>query len=144
MTLEPLKQRRFWSPLLHVIRWGGPRIFAKLGSIQLPPEASRFLFAWGDSPVALVPLASLPSTLRKNPNRIFYSAPRRCQLSRRGPTSIWRLLERYKFVGHYSYQRQAPPIQGRPGSSCSARRVSNMQLAIASTARQQGIESWLL
>src|SRR5215472_4536644 len=73
MTLNAMRSKWFWYSLLCVVCWGGWTIFAKLGSNQIPPEGSQFLFAWGASPVALVLLASRRFKLEKNPRGIFYS-----------------------------------------------------------------------
>ena len=73
MTLNALRSKWFWYSLLCVVCWGGWTIFAKLGSSQIPPEGSQFLFACGASPVALVLLASRRFKLEKNLRGIFYS-----------------------------------------------------------------------
>jgi transporter family protein len=73
MTLSALTSKWFWYSLLCVVCWGGWTIFAKLGSNQIPPEASQFLFAWGAFPVALILFAGRCFKLEKNAKGIFYS-----------------------------------------------------------------------
>jgi transporter family protein len=67
------KSKWFWYSMLCDLCWAGWTIFAKLGSNQIPPEASQFLFAWGAFPVALLLLGSRHFKLEKNPKGIFYS-----------------------------------------------------------------------
>ncbi len=65
--------RWFWYSALCVFCWGGWAMLAKLGSNQIPAEASQFLFAWGALPVAVVLLAGRRFKLEKSPKGIFYS-----------------------------------------------------------------------
>jgi transporter family protein len=73
MALSALTSKWFWYSLLCVVCWGGWAILAKLGSNQIPPEASQFLFAWGASPVAIILLAGRRFELERNAKGIFYS-----------------------------------------------------------------------
>jgi transporter family protein len=73
MVLEGFKSKWFWYSVLCDLCWGGWAIFAKLGSNQIPPEASQFLFAWGAFPVAFVLLAGRRFKLEKNGKGVFYS-----------------------------------------------------------------------
>ena len=73
MEFGAVGSKWFWYSLLCVLCWGGWTIFAKLGSYEIPPEASQFLFAWGAFPVAFVLLAGRGLKLEKNAKGIFYS-----------------------------------------------------------------------
>jgi transporter family protein len=76
MTFAPLtalKARWFWYSLLCILCWGGWALLAKLGSREIPAEASQFFFAWGALPVALVLLAGRRWKLERNAKGIFYS-----------------------------------------------------------------------
>ncbi|HLW78701.1 MAG TPA: hypothetical protein VKU44_03790, partial [Terriglobia bacterium] len=68
-----LKSKAFWYSLLCILCWGGWALLAKMGSDQVPAEASQFFFAWGAVPVALVLLAGRRFKLEKNSKGIFYS-----------------------------------------------------------------------
>lgn len=73
MTLGALGSKWFWYSLLCVLCWGAWAILAKLGSYQIPPETSQFLFAWGSLPVAMVLLARRGFRLERNAKGILYS-----------------------------------------------------------------------
>ena len=68
-----LKSKWFWYSVLCILCWGGWALLAKMGSYQVPAEASQFFFAWGAVPVALVLLAGRRFRLEKNSKGIFYS-----------------------------------------------------------------------
>lgn len=73
MKLASLKSRWFLSSILCVLCWGAWALLAKLGSREIPAEASQFFFAWGAVPVALVLLAGRGWKLEKNFKGIGYS-----------------------------------------------------------------------
>lgn len=72
MVPEALTKTWFWYSILCVLCWGGWTILAKLGSNEIPADASQFLFAWGMLPVALVLLAGRRFRLERNGKGIFY------------------------------------------------------------------------
>jgi len=73
MKLASLKSRWFLYSILSVFCWGAWAMLAKLGSREIPAEASQFFFAWGAVPVALVLLAARGWKLEKNFKGIGYS-----------------------------------------------------------------------
>ena len=68
-----LKSKWFWYSVLCILCWGGWALLAKMGSYQVPAEASQFFFAWGAVPVALVLLAGRRFRLERNRKGVFYS-----------------------------------------------------------------------
>jgi len=73
MKLASLKSRWFLFSILCVLCWGAWAMLAKLGSREIPAEASQFFFAWGAVPVALVLLAARRWKLEKDFKGIGYS-----------------------------------------------------------------------
>ncbi len=71
--LENLKARWFWYSIICVLCWGAWALLAKLGSNEIPADASQFFFAWGALPVALVLLAGRRGKLERNFKGIGYS-----------------------------------------------------------------------
>ncbi|HEY6290716.1 MAG TPA: DMT family transporter [Terriglobia bacterium] len=73
MTRNPLRTKWFWYSVLCILCWGTWALLAKLGSEEIPPDASQFLFAFGALPVALVLLARRRMKLEKDAAGIAYS-----------------------------------------------------------------------
>lgn len=73
MTVNPLRTKWFWYSVLCILCWGTWALLAKLGSEEIPPDASQFLFAFGALPVALVLLANRRMKLEKDSVGIAYS-----------------------------------------------------------------------
>ena len=71
--LENLKTRWFWYSIVCVLCWGAWALLAKLGSNEIPADASQFFFAWGALPVALVLVAGRRGKLEKSFKGIGYS-----------------------------------------------------------------------
>ena len=68
-----LKSKWLWYSVLCIVCWAGWALLAKMGSYEIPAEASQFFFAWAAVPVALVLLAGRRFRLEKNSKGIFYS-----------------------------------------------------------------------
>ena len=73
MILKTFRTRWFWYSILCTACWGTWALFAKLGSEEIPPDASQFLFAFGALPVALVLLAGRRMKMEKDAKGIAYS-----------------------------------------------------------------------
>jgi len=73
VALVGAKSKWFLYSIVCDLCWAGWAIFAKLGSNQIPPEASQFFFAWGALPVAFLLLGGRHFRLEKNAKGIFYS-----------------------------------------------------------------------
>lgn len=73
MKVNPLRTKWFWYSVLCILCWGTWALLAKLGSEEIPPDASQFLFAFGALPVALVLLANRRMKLEKDGVGIAYS-----------------------------------------------------------------------
>jgi transporter family protein len=63
----------FWYSILCIACWGTWALLAKLGSEDISPNASQFLFAFGALPVALVLLARRRMEMEKDAKGIAYS-----------------------------------------------------------------------
>jgi bacterial/archaeal transporter family protein len=72
-VLSTLRTKWFWYSVLCILCWGTWALLAKLGSEEIPPDASQFLFAFGALPVALVLLVHRKMQLEKDAAGIAYS-----------------------------------------------------------------------
>ncbi len=73
MTFRTLKTKWFWYSILCIACWGAWALLAKLGSEEISPDASQFLFAFGALPVALVLLGRQRMKMEKDAKGIAYS-----------------------------------------------------------------------
>ena len=73
MQVSPLRTKWFWYSVLCILCWGTWALLAKLGSEEIPPDASQFLYAFGALPLALVLLARRRMKLEKDAAGIAYS-----------------------------------------------------------------------
>jgi bacterial/archaeal transporter family protein len=73
MMLKTFKTKWFWYSILCTACWGTWALFAKLGSEDIPPNTSQFLFAFGALPVALVLFARRKMKMEKDARGIVYS-----------------------------------------------------------------------
>lgn len=68
-----LNRKWFWYSVLCIVCWGVWALLAKLGSEEIPPNASQFLFAFGALPVGVVLFARRSRKMEKDPKGIAYS-----------------------------------------------------------------------
>jgi bacterial/archaeal transporter family protein len=73
MITKTLKRKWFWYSMLCIACWGTWALFAKLGSEEIPPNASQFLFAFGALPVGLLLFVRRKMVMEKDPKGIAYS-----------------------------------------------------------------------
>lgn len=73
MTRRTFRSKWFWYSTLCIACWGTWAILAKLGSEEIPPNASQFLFAFGALPVGLILLARRKMRMEKDAKGIAYS-----------------------------------------------------------------------
>lgn len=73
MAFKTLSRKWFWYSVLCIACWGMWALLAKLGSEEIPPNASQFLFAFGALPVALVLLARRRMKMERDAKGIAYS-----------------------------------------------------------------------
>jgi uncharacterized membrane protein len=73
-TSEPaLKTRWFWYSIVTVIGWAGWALFLKLGSEEIPSDASLFLQTAGMTPLAVLLLFNRSAREVKDKKGIVYS-----------------------------------------------------------------------
>jgi uncharacterized membrane protein len=72
-TESALKTRWFWYSIVTVIGWAGWALFLKLGSEEIPSDASLFLQTAGMVPLALVLLFNRAARGTKDKKGIVYS-----------------------------------------------------------------------
>ncbi|HXJ91510.1 MAG TPA: DMT family transporter [Terriglobia bacterium] len=73
MMLATFRTKWFWYSVLCILCWGAWALLAKLGSEEIPPNASQFLFAFGALPVAVVLLLRRRMKLERDAPGIAYS-----------------------------------------------------------------------
>ncbi|MGH9451625.1 MAG: EamA family transporter [Terriglobia bacterium] len=73
MRFRTLRTKWFWYSILCIACWGTWALLAKLGSEEVPANASQFLFAFGALPVGLVLFVRRKMKMEKDAKGIAYS-----------------------------------------------------------------------